>query len=183
MKIGLTVIVLCIFLLTVFIPNSEKDLEDDASVHFTINGDDEERIYEYTIYNKDGRIVDAGSVERFAPTIGYISDDIIEIRFHAGTYANLCKYYSISQDIFSEEYWNPYLVDNGRIVHYDAGQLIIQDLFDPEVYYKVFERDIIITGPPLEIRFIDEGRALFIIYQRQCDGYELSETIYLTEGN
>ena len=72
--------------------------------HFQITGDEDARTYYYKVINNNGETVDSGHVERLAPTIRYLSDDIIEICFHGGTYADLCKYYSISQDRFSDSF-------------------------------------------------------------------------------
>ena len=147
--------------------------------HFFIVGDDESRIYEYTIFDAKGKIVEKSRVERVLPTILYISDNIIAICFHGGTYANLCKYYNIDRNIFSDEFWNPFLVADGQIVYLDgiAQQLIVQDIFDTGVFYKEFPIDMIFTGPPESIELIDNGRRLMMTYMRLSD-YEDETAVF-----
>jgi len=138
--------------------------------HFLIVGNDESRIYRYTVYDSSGKVVESGEVGRMAPDITYISSNIIEIRFHGGTYADLCRYYNITTNIISTDaFWNPFLIVGEKIVHYDGKNLIVQNIFDKNVFFKEFPIDMIPTGPPEYIKFIDNGQKLKMKYMRESD--------------
>lgn len=149
---------------------------------YKIVGDDEKRKYHYFIYDVNGKIVDQGDVERIAPTIHYITDNLLEIRFHGGTYAELCKYYDVNNNKFSKEFWNPFLIKNNKIVYFDgeSKKLIIKDIFDERTYYKEFSRDLSLNTPPDTIELINEDKQLKITYRTQKDFIKVSETIDLT---
>ena len=162
------------------IPNDEILLVSDK--HFRIFGNADTGNYYYEIINSNGELVYSNTYfGAITPEIQYISDNIIEICLYGGNYAESCKFYSIAQDKFSDNFINPYLVENGKIVYYDGNthQLIVQDIFSKNKFYKVFSRDIAVTAAPLEIKFIDDDTKLFITYYRESDFIEITETINL----
>jgi len=133
---------------------------------FKVEGSDSERSYRYSIYDAKGRVVDEGQVERMAPEISYISENVMKICFHGGTYADLCKYYDTKNNVFSQDYWNPFLEQAGLIVYYDAddGGLVVRDIFDKSKFYRTYSRDMSLTSPPEAIAFFDNGRKLRVSY-------------------
>lgn len=182
--ISVTIFLLCGLITSVICLHSNSSYPIiQSDTYFEVRGDEVNRIYEYSIKDKMGKVVDSGEIKRMAPSISYISEDMLEIRFHGGTYADLCKYYSIENNLFSQEYWNPYQIQNSWIVYYDATnkELIVQDIFSKDTFYKSYVRDIILTGPPNSISFIDDGKKLCISYLRQTDNEEVTEIIDLYE--
>ena len=147
--------------------------------HFKVIGNNESRIYEYTIYDSKGNAVDHGDVKNRPPTITYISGNIIEIRFNNSIYADTCKYYNIKANTFSNFFLTPFLVTDKKIVYYDGKNLIVQDIFDKKVFYKEFPIDMIPTGPPEYIKFIDNGQKLKMKYMRESDNQYETQTFDL----
>ena len=131
---------------------------------FKVEGSYTSRTYHYYIYDSIGAIVEEGQVERMPPTITNISEDVLKICFHGGTYADLCKYYDIKHNIFSQEFWNPFIEHNGLIVYYDKNKLVIQDIFDKCKFYQEYVRDMSVTAPPDSIEFFDNDQKLRIVY-------------------
>jgi len=133
---------------------------------FKVKGSTTNRTYQYYIYDSAGGIVEEGQVERMPPEITYISEEVLKICFHCGTYADLCKYYDAKQNVFSQEFWNPFIEHNGLIVYYDGniGKLIIQDIFEKNKFYQEYLRDMSVTAPPNAIGFFNNDQKLRIIY-------------------
>ena len=151
-------------------------------LYYEIRGDDERNYYEYTIKDKKGNTVEHNCVERMPPTISYISSNIIELRLHGGTYADLCRYYDIDNDILSESFWNPILTENGKIVYYTEDKLlVVQNIFSKDIFYKAYSFDMFLTGPPEDIRFLNNGDKLYIRYITPDSYIEKVEIVDLTE--
>jgi len=147
--------------------------------HFKITGNDVTREYEYFISNSRGDVVESGTVSGRLPYINYISSEIIEIRFHGGTYADLCRYYNITSDMISADFWNPFLLTDGMIVYHDVESkiLVVQDVFNKDVFYKTFPIDMIFTGHPESVDIMDNGQKLKMKYMKQSD-YEYETQIF-----
>ena len=67
-------------------------------------------------------------------------------------------------------------------MYYDVDQkkLVIQDIFSNNTFYRSFNRDIIFTGPPIEIEFTDGGNKLLLTYMRENDYKEITEIFDLS---
>jgi len=148
--------------------------------HFKITGNDIKGFYDYYIFDNFGNVVYTGHTEGKEPDISYTSREILEIRLHGGTYADICKYYNTLTNKFSEEYENPFLVEDGLIVYYnaDSKKLIARDLFDEKVFYKDFSREISIVLAPEYVEFKDNNSRLEIRYFKNADDI-ISETLNL----
>ena len=159
--------------------NADKDYDTiPQTEYFKIIGDDETREYEYYIYDSKGNIVENESVKGLSPGIKYISGDVIEIRFHGGPFADLCRYYNVQSDKMSADFWNPFLIADKNIIYYDgeSKKLIVQNIFDKSIFFREFAIDMILTGGPESIEFIDNGQKLKITYMRDSD-YEYETQI------
>ena len=139
--------------------------------------------WHYFIYNKNGSIVDYDSGGMVTPKIQYISDNVIEIHRSAGTYVNFCKYYNVDADKFSEQYDNPFLVQDGKIIYFDyeSKRLIIRDIFDKSAYYREFKLkdSISLDRPPESTELINSGKQLRITYYNESSSRTTTETIEL----
>jgi len=149
---------------------------------FKITGDFEHG-WHYLIYDKEGNVVDSGSGYRIPPDIKYTSVNIIELRFHGGTYADSCRYYNVDTARFSDYYGNPFLVRDNIIVYFDAkiGMLIARDIFDKSVFYKEIKlkSSICLTVPPVSIRLIDNDKRLILTYLDEFGTRSITETLEL----
>lgn len=153
-------------------------IEEDT--YYKILGNSDNNSFIYFVFDSNGKTVENGEVKARVPSISYVSDDIIEIRFHGGTFAELCKYYDINNDEMSENFWNPFLIEDGKIVYQSDEKLVVQDIFDENVFYKEFVVDMILTGAPESIEFIDGGKKLEIQYMKQSNYEEVTEVFDLT---
>lgn len=153
---------------------SEKEKEDETIEETILVNDTyfqviqiinaEEWKYVYTIYNADGREVRKEESYR-DPGIHYIDQETIEISISAGSYANYCTYYDITNDRFSEQYESPIAADYHRValIPYKDGErpLIIKDMFDEGNCYQEFSLDFAdAIWPVVSAEFKDENTLL-----------------------
>ena len=95
------------------------------------------------------------------------------------------RYYDVSNGRVSRFYFNPVKTYNELVVHYsekkESGEsiLIIQNMFDPSIYYKEIERDFALANwsIPDTAEFIDAGKKLRITYWLKSDDEEVTEII------
>lgn len=124
-------------------------------------GKGEERKFRFFIYDSNKKIVKQGEVERMEPLISYIDAATLEIRFNGGTSAILCQYYDIPNNLFSQQFWNPEVVQNRLVVYTDGKdksiKLIVQNIFDTKLFYREYLRDFSqVTTPIKSAKFIDK---------------------------
>ncbi|MCL2654624.1 MAG: hypothetical protein FWD65_02870 [Coriobacteriia bacterium] len=169
-------------------PNFPASVDAPAAVQPVISEGEQYKVvgdlengWHYYIYDRKGDVVDSSSGDRVPPDINYVSSDIIEIRSHGGTYADVCKYYDVTSNQFSEDYDNPFLVQGGKIVYYDAQtrMLTIRDIFDKSVFYKEYKRNMSWDRPPLSIKLDYNDRQLTITYYDESDVHIKTETLKL----
>ncbi len=151
-----------------------KVLQEDK--YFKVLGNDDDYRFPYFIYNAEGFVVDSGEVYH-PPVIMYISSDIIEIRFiGGGTNVNIRKYYHTSLEKVSEYFESPFLVEDERIVYYDGKNLIVQNIFDPNIFFWEHPMEMYLTtGGDIPAEFLDKGKKIKITHSRPSDDVE--ETI------
>lgn len=137
-------------------------------------------LYEYVIVSADGMAVDHDFVE----TLPQLSREgsLVRLRIHAVSDLYCCRYYDVSRSERSIWFINP-LADNGQLVAYtdrpyDAARVVVQDIFDPNVYYREFERDFKSEYQPVsKAEFTADGN-LVISYWSDVRDY-VTETIEL----
>ncbi|MDR0890224.1 MAG: hypothetical protein LBM28_06240 [Oscillospiraceae bacterium] len=136
--------------------------------------------YTYYIYSQAGECMDEGTDTVKPPTIQYASESIVSVCFHRGTYAQLYRFYETHEEEISQSYWNPYLIQERLIVYYDgdSGKLIIRDIFNTELYYKEFSRDISTSAHPKATE-LSESELKITYYTPNLD--EIAETISLLD--
>ncbi|MBQ7346490.1 MAG: leucine-rich repeat protein [Clostridia bacterium] len=100
--------------------------------------------YDYEIYDKDGNTVRAEQTTR-PLSIDMLDEDTVDIQIGYGTGIQCHTYYSVSKNLFSEEY--SYVVAaSGSLVAYIDGsmqdrKLIVRHIFEKEEFYKEFALD------------------------------------------
>lgn len=141
--------------------------------------------WHYILYDKKGNVIESRRGNRVPPDIKYVSDNVIEERFHGGTYADNCRYYDVDSGKFSDYYENPFLVQDGKIVYFNEQikKLIIRNIFDESIYYRDFEIDISCTQPPISTQLIDSDTHLVMAYYNGANTRIITETFNLQEGN
>jgi len=141
---------------------------------------DLENGWHYYVYDKKGNVVVTGSEYRVPPDISYVDKNTIEICIHGGTYADLCRYYNVETNQLSADFQNPFLTTNNLIVYYDgdSGELIIRNIYNRNVFYKQYKRDISLSVPPIDISFLNDYKELSIKYYTKEDTV-VSETLSL----
>ena len=96
---------------------------------------------QYEIFNRYGELVKSFTVSR-PSWIEYINETVLEIGISAGTGVRMVQFYSVKDDVFSDVFDSPFLIKDeiiAYIVRYnDALKLIVQDIFNPAVYYREF---------------------------------------------
>lgn len=127
----------------------KNEMDNKETRHFSIsyNSDYENPNYQLIIYNKNGNVVLREDWER-EPRINEMGK-MLEIITSHGSSAAKYRYYDIENEMFSEDdFWNRAIVtEDKKIVYMDVDEknggslLIIQDIFDKEIYYKEIKRD------------------------------------------
>ena len=122
------------------VDNNKKVIESGSN--FRIADIGEPFSLRYEILNNSGEVVK--NFDTFRPArIGLISENVVELWVSAGTNAGWSVFFSIKDDILSDYFSFPYVVKDELIAYiewtnYDSAKLIVQDIFDPEVYYREF---------------------------------------------
>ena len=151
------------------------------SVHYQILEADNSMYYCY-IYGSEHNIVfEQGFKSPHYPQIEAVSDDIIELSVGYGTGLACRRYYSISRDCFSVDYWyvsatQPdeelvaymYVNSSGS---FDDRYFVIRNIFDKSEYYRTFSLQFAPIFSPIEsIEFINGGKEILISYATEQNG-------------
>lgn len=126
----------------------------------------------YDIYNLEGKIVLSEKTDR-PLEINMINDDIIDIEIGMGTGITMHKYYSVGENVFSQEF--PYVLSNlDKLIAYidvpkekpvESRKVVVQNIFDKSLFYKEFQLDFSnIDTPVVEAEFSEDGASLQLTY-------------------
>lgn len=126
----------------------------------------------YDIYNADGAIVLSEKTDR-PLEVNMINDDIINIEIGMGTGIAIHTYYSVGENVFSQEF--TYVLSNldELIAYIDVSEenplenrkIIVQNIFDKSLFYKEFQLDFSnVDTPVIEAKFSNDGRNLQLTY-------------------
>lgn len=126
----------------------------------------------YDIYNFEGEIVLSEKTDR-PLKINMINDDIIDIAIGMGTGITIHKYYSVGENIFSQEF--TYVLSNldNLIAYIDVPKekpfenrkVVVQNIFDKSLFYKEFQLDFShVHTPVIEAKFSKDGASLQLTY-------------------
>lgn len=143
----------------------------------------------YDIYNLEGEIVLSEKTDR-PLEINMINDDIIDIKIGMGTGIAIHKYYSVGENIFSQEF--PYVLSNlDKLIAYidvskdkpfENRKIIVQDIFNKSLFYKEFQLDFSnVDTPVIEAQFSKDGTFLKLTYLSGEEQTQISATLDLIQ--
>ena len=143
----------------------------------------------YDIYNSDGEIVLSEKTDR-PLEINMINDDIIDIKIGMGTGITIHKYYSVGENIFSQQF--SYVLSNSdQLIAYidvpkekplENRKVIVQNIFDKSLFYKEFQLDFSnVDTPVIESDFSKDGASLQLTYLSGEEQTQISTTFDLIQ--
>lgn len=192
-------LILCLCFLTFFnvscanrkasVSNSSSKLKTDVvkrgkNYKITATKKSDHTDYHYLVYNNNGKIMFEETID-IKVDFSYISSDILR-RHNGGGNVSQYKYFNLNDNLVSQIYDNPSLVENGKIVYMtyedDKIKLIISDLFDKSKFYKEYNRDFSPVAAPynalVDAKFIDSSK-LQITYLSGSNRKQVTEIINL----
>lgn len=140
--------------------------------------------YQYLVYNNNGKLMFEEILD-FKADFSYLSSDILR-EHNGGGNVSQYQYFNVNENLVSQIYDNPSLVESGKIVYMtyedDKIKLIISDLFDKSKFYKEYNRDFSPVAAPynalVDAKFIDSSK-LQITYLSGSDRKQVTEIINL----
>lgn len=141
----------------------------------------------YEIYNSNGDIALSETTDK-PLTIDMINNDVVDIGIGMGTGLTTHKYYSIKQNLFSQEFLYVLSNSNELIAYIDVPKhksfenrkVIVQNIFDKELYHKEFQLDFSdVDTPVIQGSFSEDEKSLQITYFSGKDEIEISEILEL----
>lgn len=138
----------------------------------SIFGCDKSTIYETVLYTE--------------PQITVLDDGVLRMHTGAGNVTQYSFFDTVHNKV-SPVYENPELVQDGKIVymtlHQNEMQLVVRDIFDETVFYRVYDRDFSKTAVPADALtsavFTDEN-TLQVTYLSGENLKEVRETLVLS---
>ncbi len=101
---------------------------------------DKSRKYEYEIYGNDGKIVKHEQAD--SRILIWQENDLLVISISSSDYTDGYSYrkrcYSISQNKFSDEFFDALAFSDDKVVYSDNGVLTVQNIFDKSVFYEQY---------------------------------------------
>jgi hypothetical protein len=147
-------------------------------------------IYYYEVVNNTEELIDQGYHGwRGGIELTVIDDNMLELRQSFGGAPPFWqkRFYDVSNSRVSRFFPNP-VENHGELIAYfrytdnSAGYvLVIQNAFDPSIYYKEIERDfsLFVITKPSTAEFLDDGKKLSITYWLEPEDQEITEIIDL----
>lgn len=160
-----------------------KVIEDNK--HFKITKFN--NMYYYDIFDEDNIIVKSDGPFNKQPKISMIDDHLLKFTLQAGTGLSTQwgYFYDINMDVFSRTFYGIYDVYNEKVAYRVADGIVIRNIFDKTSYYKEimsFKSPIATsTEPFVEVRFLNDGKSIKIIYLTGQDFQRVTEYFDLTE--
>jgi hypothetical protein len=143
--------------------------------------------YSYTVFNNEGEILDSGfntSGIKFA-----FNNKLLELQIDAGTYATIYRYYDLVNSRVSKYYVTPLGIGGEYVAYFkntttenkDNIFLVIQNIFDKNIYYKEIKRDFssMVLGGETPTEFINNNTQIKISYPISPNDEIVTETINL----
>jgi phosphate transport system substrate-binding protein len=101
----------------------------------------EPRLYSYKIFSTDGELVFENSTHRPA-SIHHVCDDILEHVENAGTSAVWSRYYSVGDDMLSDNFYHAFYLEDRLVALVDfyksSSVIVVRDIFDAEIFHREF---------------------------------------------
>lgn len=111
---------------------SEPIRAEDDYYKIIKHNDDE---FSVVLYDKDKKVVHEEKYP-IEPIVSILDNKIIEIRISLGNPNSYVYFFDTETNKVSEVYYNPRLVENGKIIFVKEGKLVVSDIFNRKVLYK-----------------------------------------------
>lgn len=165
---------LCIFLLALFLLNKREG---------KVLCNESEEGYEIVLYDSWGNVVDT-TWSPVEPVICNVTDELVEIVISVGSPAHYIFYFDKRNNMVSDTFFNPILIDNRYIATYEEYEsekkVIIRDLFDENEFYMEVIRDfspgtIMFFNSTVSIEVLDKKN--FLIEYLEGEDYKTVKEI------
>ena len=128
----------------------------------------------YKILNEHSEPIDYGYHEN-SISLSY-NGDLLELSFSAGTFTKAVRYYDVHNSRVSRYYTSPLAVLGNTVVYTKSYTLVVQNIFDPTMYYQEFEMNPEpFSAVDFDVKFID-GQHIQVTYPISYE--ETFSTIY-----
>lgn len=139
--------------------------------HYEIYTNAEKTGYRYVVMDDKGCTIDVG-YHNSRGGFGFSEKDgILELNYGYGTFLWNKRYYDTATGRVSRFFYRPMQTYGETVAYFttekdDEITLVIQNMFDPSVYYREFHRNFSVTNclSDCETVFLNEGRQLKITY-------------------
>ena len=136
--------------------------------------------YNYTLFDKTGKIVKAESNLTRQPEITHIENDVIRIIMQAGTGIGTQWgfYYNQKNNSISATYHCIFDEKNGLVAHATADKIVVESIYkSDDAYYKeidTFQKPLSeVAFPFIDAVFSENGETISVHYH---SGYDYEET-------
>ena len=141
-----------------------RDITEWNNPHYKIftyeeyESSDMSRKYEYEIYDKDGKIVKSEQTD--SSILIWQEYDLLVISISSSDYTDGYSYrkrfYSVSQNRFSDEFYDAWSYSEDKVAYPDKGVLTVQNIFDKSVFYRQYPE----YERPSSVKFDPDGKAI-----------------------
>ena len=121
------------------------------------------------IFDKKRSVVALEQNHRWPHIITY-DDSLVSVSVQAGTGIYTCwtYYYSVEDDVFSEEFYAVFQRKDNRIIYAECDTVVVRDIFSEAEYYQVFSDFEGISKKTVEpiigAEFTDDGMKISVTY-------------------
>ena len=141
----------------------------------------------FEVINNNGELIDSGYHGwRGGVGLSFNEDGILILDESFGSILWNQRYYDVTNSRVSRFFFRPVQTHGEVVVYFTPKEtggfiLVIQNMFDPGIYYKETERDfsLFVWTMPSTAEFLDDGKKLSITYWLEPDDKEVTEIINL----
>ncbi|MFA9464787.1 MAG: hypothetical protein ACERKN_10915 [Velocimicrobium sp.] len=98
----------------------------------------EDGTYTVKLFDENKKVIDETTVPK-EPHVNKLENDIIQITIYYGSPFYTSYFYDTKDNLISQAYDTPVLIDKGKIVLVQNKKLIVSDIFDKALYFKEIE--------------------------------------------
>lgn len=157
--------------------------------NYTILSNEEATIFYYSIKDNNGDIIDAGYHNYRGSFDIYKNGKFLTLDYGYGGNAWHARYYDLSNGRISRFFERPIQISNELVAYFtlrdldNAIVLVIQNMFDPNTYYKEIVRDFsdFVFKDEVEAEFLENDTKLKISYWIKPDNQKITEIIDFSE--
>lgn len=163
----------------------------DSGDYYTLYQNRDTSLLYYRIYDKNGNTVLEEGQETYRPmNITMIGGSVVDISVGYGTGIQGHRYYNAADNELSREYMYVIAATSTLVAYIDVPQentfdgrkVVVQNIFDENVYRKEFKLDFSKTVMPIDkAEFSDDGTSLAVTYLTGEDMKPVSTVLSLGE--